>query len=221
MNSPGFLPSATACLFHRQKDRVNADQTTTPEGESASNGPVEDLTPNPELGSSSLKKSSPDAVLNMLKDVDGMLSRLPAARGSDGPTDGDLSALEEEVRARSILRTTYNTTSAIIKYTGILFFVFFHRGVVLLQSFWGLYSVTHELDFSARDNMRTTSKAIPGGGGISLVEFLEHKGGTHTPTRKMMASDLARIFPQNNRSVLSTLLVVRGKNVWKLTVNFV
>lgn len=38
-----------------------------------------------------------DAVVQMVKDVDGMINRLPAARGSKGPTDGELSALEEEV----------------------------------------------------------------------------------------------------------------------------
>lgn len=35
--------------------------------------------------------------LRMVKDVDGMISRLPAARGSKVPSDGELSALEEEV----------------------------------------------------------------------------------------------------------------------------
>lgn len=52
---------------------------------------------NSELAVSSSKAASPDAVLKMLKDVDGMINKLPAARGSEGPTDGNLSALEEEV----------------------------------------------------------------------------------------------------------------------------
>ncbi|CAN0115671.1 unnamed protein product, partial [Laminaria digitata] len=80
------------------EDRKNADQTATPdEGELDSDGAA-DQAPKSELGVSSSKAASPDAVLSMLKDVDGMINRLPAARGSDGPTDGDLSALEEEVR---------------------------------------------------------------------------------------------------------------------------
>lgn len=37
------------------------------------------------------------SVLKQVKDVDGMVNRMPAARGSRGPTDGELSALEEEV----------------------------------------------------------------------------------------------------------------------------
>lgn len=41
----------------------------------------------------------------MVKDVDGMINRLPAARGSKGPTDGELSALEEEVRRYSAVST--------------------------------------------------------------------------------------------------------------------
>lgn len=52
-----------------------------------------------------MKEASPDAVFDMLKDVDGMLNKLPAARGSDGPTDGDLSALEEEVSVKSFADT--------------------------------------------------------------------------------------------------------------------
>lgn len=38
-----------------------------------------------------------DAVVKRVKDVSGMMIRLPAARGSRAPADGDLSALEEEV----------------------------------------------------------------------------------------------------------------------------
>lgn len=54
---------------------------------------------------SALTVSSPGATtaeeaLRMVKDVDGMINRLPAARGSKGRTDGELSALEEEVKAR-------------------------------------------------------------------------------------------------------------------------
>ena len=96
MNSPGNFPLRYR-LSSPPKERRNADQTATPEGESASDG-LADHAPNSELSVSSLKTASPDAVLNMLKDVDGMINRLPAARGSDGPTDGDLSALEEEVK---------------------------------------------------------------------------------------------------------------------------
>lgn len=43
-----------------------------------------------------------------MKDVDGMINRLPAARGSKGPTDGELSALEEEVRKRSAVQSIDN-----------------------------------------------------------------------------------------------------------------
>lgn len=41
--------------------------------------------------------TSAEAALRMVKDVDGMINRLPAARGSKARTDGELSALEEEV----------------------------------------------------------------------------------------------------------------------------
>ncbi|CAB1112884.1 unnamed protein product [Ectocarpus sp. CCAP 1310/34] len=43
--------------------------------------------------------TSAEAALRMVKDVDGMINKLPAARGSKGRTDGELSALEEEERA--------------------------------------------------------------------------------------------------------------------------
>ena len=90
------FPSAVACP-HRPKDVLDADQTITPRGESASDGATEQAPSNSELAVSSSKAASPDAVLKMLKDVDGMINKLPAARGSEGPTDGNLSALEEEV----------------------------------------------------------------------------------------------------------------------------
>lgn len=42
--------------------------------------------------------SSVEAMVRMIKDVEGMINRLPAARGSKAPADGEMSALEEEVR---------------------------------------------------------------------------------------------------------------------------
>lgn len=111
MNSFFFFPLGSRLSSSPPKDGTNADQTTTPEGGSTSNGPAADHAPNPELAASSLKASSPDAVLNMLKDVDGMISRLPAARGSDGPTDGDLSALEEEVREKKYFADEVQSTT--------------------------------------------------------------------------------------------------------------
>lgn len=51
----------------------------------------------PAGGLSTKAASADDVVLKMVKDVDGMMARLPAARESKGPTDGELSALEEEV----------------------------------------------------------------------------------------------------------------------------
>lgn len=64
-------------------------------GDPPANGPASLSGP---AGVSSTKAaSSDDVVLEMLKHVDGMMARLPAARESKGPTDGELSALEEEV----------------------------------------------------------------------------------------------------------------------------
>ncbi|CAM9684699.1 unnamed protein product [Scytosiphon promiscuus] len=48
--------------------------------------------------------SSVEAMVSMIKDVEGMINRLPAARRSKAPTDGEMSALEEEEReARDML----------------------------------------------------------------------------------------------------------------------
>ena len=67
------------------------------------------------LGSSSAGPASVEAAVRIVKDVDGMINRLPAARGSKGPTDGELSALEEEVRWVSAVLTNKEPAVTTIK----------------------------------------------------------------------------------------------------------
>lgn len=78
---------------------ISADDTgTTPATRPATGeGSAAALSSDSAVVGSSTGAASVEAVVRMVKDVDGMISRLPAARGSKGPTDGDLSALEEEV----------------------------------------------------------------------------------------------------------------------------
>eukprot|EP00752_Nemacystus_decipiens_P009571 g8551.t1 len=74
------------------------DGAVTPQAAGAAaseGGPTSDAV----LGGSSTGPASVEAAVRMVKDIDGMINRLPAARGSKGPTDGELSALEEEERA--------------------------------------------------------------------------------------------------------------------------
>lgn len=54
-------------------------------------------------GASTPKVSSIDAVLKMVRDVDGMISRLPAARGSNA-TDGEPSAVQRRASDQLLIR---------------------------------------------------------------------------------------------------------------------